>query len=68
MSATPKQNHTFKNKKIDFGAIGLLQDHVRLDKSFPMGPCSTSGDENSSKSDAGVGVKQGHQCGLFGRI
>jgi hypothetical protein len=26
---------------------GLLHDRVRLDESFPMGPCSTSGDENS---------------------
>jgi hypothetical protein len=26
---------------------GLLYDRVRLDESFPMGPCSTSGDKNS---------------------
>jgi hypothetical protein len=27
-----------------FGRKVLLTDHVRLDKSFPMGPCPTSGD------------------------
>jgi hypothetical protein len=25
--------------------LGLLHDRVRLDESFPMGPCSTSGDK-----------------------
>ena len=36
---------------------GLLHDRVRLDKSFPMGPCSTSGDENSLRYDLGP-----HHC------
>jgi hypothetical protein len=36
---------------------GLLHDRVRLDKSFPMGPCSTSGDQNSLRYDLGP-----HHC------
>jgi hypothetical protein len=35
---------TFNTKK---SISGLLHDRVRLDESFPMGPCSTSGDKNS---------------------
>ena len=31
----------------------LLYDRVRLDESFPMGPCSTSGDENSLRYGLG---------------
>jgi hypothetical protein len=37
--------------------LGLLHDRVRLDESFPMGPCSTSGDENSLRYDVGP-----HHC------
>jgi hypothetical protein len=33
--------------------LGLLHDRVRLDESFPMGPCSTSGDKNSLRYDLG---------------
>ena len=35
----------------------LLHDRVRLDKSFPMGPCSTSEDKNSLRYDVGP-----HHC------
>ena len=41
-----------------FGRKFLLVDRVRLDKSFPMGPCSTSGDKNSLRYDLGP-----HHCG-----
>jgi hypothetical protein len=34
-----------------------LYDRVRLDESFPMSPCSTSGDENSLRYDLGP-----HHC------
>jgi hypothetical protein len=44
------------NTKISI--LGLLHDRVRLDKSFPVGPCSTSGDENSLTYDLGS-----HHCG-----
>jgi hypothetical protein len=37
---------------------GLLYNRVRLDKSFSMGPRSTSGDENSLRYDLGP-----HHCG-----
>jgi hypothetical protein len=33
---------------------GLLHDRVRLVESFPMGPCSTSGDQNSLRYDLGL--------------
>jgi hypothetical protein len=36
---------------------GLLYDRVRLDESFPMGPCPTSGDENALIYDLGT-----HHC------
>jgi hypothetical protein len=36
---------------------GLLHDRVRLDQSFPMGLCSTSGDQNSLRYDLGP-----HHC------
>ena len=46
------------NRICDFLAdSGLLHDRVRLDKSFPMGPYSTSGDENSLRYDLGP-----HHC------
>ena len=40
-----------------FGKNLLLAHRVRLDESFPMGPCSTSGDENSLRYDLGP-----HHC------
>jgi hypothetical protein len=47
--------------KLDFNIktliSGLLHDRVRLDESFPMGPCSTSGDKNSLRYDLGP-----HHC------
>jgi hypothetical protein len=36
---------------------GLLHDRVRLGKSFPMGACSTSGDQNLLRYDLGP-----HHC------
>jgi hypothetical protein len=36
---------------------GLLHDRVRLHKSFPLGPCSTSGDQNLLRYDLGP-----HHC------
>jgi hypothetical protein len=36
---------------------GLLHDRVRLDESFSMGSCSTSGDQNSLRYDLGP-----HHC------
>jgi hypothetical protein len=55
----PYINHSqakpdFNTKKL---ISGLLHDRVRLDKSFPMGPCSTSGDKNSLRYDLGP-----HHC------
>ena len=47
-----------KNPKSTFFGKNLLLAHrVRLDESFPMGPCSTSGDENSLRYDLGP-----HHC------
>ena len=37
-----------------FGKKLLLADRVRLDESFPMGPCSTSGYENSLRYGPGL--------------
>ena len=36
---------------------GLLHDRVCLDETFPMGPCSTSGDQNLLRYDLGP-----HHC------
>jgi hypothetical protein len=48
-----------ENSQIEFffGKNLLLAYRVRLDKSFPMGSCSTSGDENSLRYDLGP-----HHC------
>jgi hypothetical protein len=42
---------------IFFGGFGVIARSVRLGKSFPMGPCSTSGDQNSLRYDLGP-----HHC------
>ena len=52
------QARQIENPQIDFfGKILLLAYRVRLDKSFPKGPCSTFGDKNSLKYDLGP-----HHC------
>jgi hypothetical protein len=40
-----------------FGKILLLAHPMQLAESFPMGPCSTSGDKNSLRYDLGP-----HHC------